>query len=551
MSQTPTANVAPSTPSAPPSAPTMVATSESALSAAAPADVTVSIQEESAATTSATTTPPTAPTTPPTAPVEPVVVTDSTPAAAPKAAPAPPAALAKKPATSMVMKVLLGLFITVTILGGILIGLYVAYKPKGPDSLTLCKFKLCEPLGHPEGSKECSAAVEASARGSDAVVHMSSVLKFKNPNDISADVKDWKMTLQWAASNGKESVLASCVGSDLVTMKAKENVEVSFDCVINTVNNAVTAALEAYWEGAAIGVHAKVEAKVVVLSVPLSISFDGKTVIDRGQDGGKDEKLVFGSDGRVLDGFDAGYEQGLLTGNTSAAPKGFVKFGDDTCPGGTDVSVGAPSLYLCAVWVPDGWFAKVKNCLGGGSGGLGALASAAAALMGGGGECGKVMAEVNIGAQLVVHNPSGFSVGLQNLQLDVFLGNSGLKAGTGSLISGHNHVIPAHSNGTVLATVNVPLGLTRALELAKITKVREGENTRRGEGRGVGKCGNAQKDGKKERKKERDREDAVCVCDWVLLLCVYSYISLTFPFKNIFLFFWMDGGWLADDELFG
>ena len=51
------------------------------------------------------------------------------------------------------------------------------------------------------------------------------------------------------------------------------------------------------------------------------------------------------------------------------------------------------------------------------------------------------------GAQLVVHNPSGFTVGLENLQLDVFVGNDGVKAGKGTLISGYTHVVPAHSNG--------------------------------------------------------------------------------------------------------
>ena len=75
----------------------------------------------------------------------------------------------------------------------------------------------------------------------------------------------------------------------------------------------------------------------------------------------------------------------LLTGNRTvggALPR--VKFGDATCPGGTDVATYGPSLYLCAVWVPDGWFDKVKECLGGSTGGgLMALASAASAIMSG------------------------------------------------------------------------------------------------------------------------------------------------------------------------
>ena len=49
----------------------------------------------------------------------------------------------------------------------------------------------------------------------------------------------------------------------------------------------------------------------------------------------------------------------------------------------------------------------MEECLGGGGGGLGALAGAAAALMGGGGECGRAMAEVNLGRVAVVHSSFG------------------------------------------------------------------------------------------------------------------------------------------------
>ena len=54
---------------------------------------------------------------------------------------------------------------------------------------------------------------------------------------------------------------------------------------------------------------------------------------------GEDEKIVFGSDGRVLDGFDAGFEKGALTGNRTGAkaPAVKVKFGDAACPGGVDM----------------------------------------------------------------------------------------------------------------------------------------------------------------------------------------------------------------------
>ena len=97
-----------------------------------------------------------------------------------------------------------------------------------------------------------------------------------------------------------------------------------------------------------------------------------------------------------------------------------------------------------------------------------------AALISGTGECGEAMKEVDMGAQLVVHNPSGFTVGLENLDLPVYVGSSRVQAGTGTLVPGYSNVIPAHSNGTVLANLNVPLGLTQTITLAKIAQELDG-----------------------------------------------------------------------------
>ena len=211
---------------------------------------------------------------PPPAPANP----DDVQVSIPKADPVKPAASAaakKAVGYSLLTKVAFGLSATLFVLACVLVGLYASFPPKAPEVLTLCQFKLCEPLGHPEGSKACSAAVEAATRGPDAQVRMKSVLKFTNPNGIAADVSDWKVTLQWASSNGGGAALAACTGGDDVTsIAADADVEVPIECVISTRNNAVTAALEAYWEGASLGLTTKVEFTVTVLSVPLSASFE-------------------------------------------------------------------------------------------------------------------------------------------------------------------------------------------------------------------------------------------------------------------------------------
>ena len=62
------------------------------------------------------------------------------------------------------------------------------------------------------------------------------------------------------------------------------------------------------------------------------------------------EVAVYSSRAEALDGFDAGFEKGVLTGNTTNAKTTGVKvkFGDATCPGGVDMAGGRDSIRLQA-----------------------------------------------------------------------------------------------------------------------------------------------------------------------------------------------------------
>ena len=157
-------------------------------------------------------------------------------------------------------------------------------------------------------------------------------------------------------------------------------VDVQFACALDTRSRIVPGAMEAYWEGATIGIDVRVRATIRVLgSFDVPISYGTRTTVSRGVHGGKEEVLVFGSDGQVLDGFDTGLEKGLLqsvvdslegegqnatkggAGGAGAASEASggpqVVFGDGTaqCPSGTDLSFAPPSVYMCSVWVSNAW----------------------------------------------------------------------------------------------------------------------------------------------------------------------------------------------------
>ena len=193
-----------------------------------------------------------------------------------------------------------GFFIMLVVLGVVL---WHLLRPRIPEVVTICQFKFCDIIGKKVGP-ECADELERIAVNGTGIIVAESALKFFNPNKVTVTGESWKIQLNWAANaRGNSVTMIYCSGKN-TEVKAESDSYVPFSCTLNAQETAFPAMIEAYWQNAVLGIDTIVDLSLNVAGITTQdIHYEHQTTLNRGENGGTDETLIFGPDG-VLDGWD-------------------------------------------------------------------------------------------------------------------------------------------------------------------------------------------------------------------------------------------------------